>query len=361
MDVRLSTEQCELRDQAARISGRLGPSTVASLGDSERSAKLDAALAQAGWRELRVPVERGAPSATAVAVGIVAEQLARGLADTAFLGPTLAAELRRLAGAPEATSTETVALRPDLSGPALAGEPAVALDAFCDSSALVLVPSEGNWTLGSVAIGGRGGGVDLTRPASPIAPGAASRVPGQTKPISSCGMRQWTALGLATSCADLVGTMQGALDTSVEYARNRRQYARPIGSFQAVQHLLADVAVALEGSRSTALHAAWSVDAVEPGDALAFTAAAKAYCSRAAVAACETAIQVHGGIGNTWECVAHLYLRRALLSRDVLGGVGPSLRRVLEHAGVPSARGEGARGEGARGEGARGEGGDGLR
>ena len=61
---------------------------------------------------------------------------------------------------------------------------------------------------------------------------------------------------------------------------------------------------------------------------------AKAYCARAARTVCETAIQVHGGIGNTWECLAHVYLRRALLSSDVLGGAGANLARVLDHHGI---------------------------
>ena len=79
------------------------------------------------------------------------------------------------------------------------------------------------------------------------------------------------------------------------------------------------------------LHAAWAVDALAPDEALAAGSVAKAYCSRAARTVCETAIQVHGGIGNTWECLAHVYLRRALQSSDVLGGTGPSLARVLSH------------------------------
>ena len=66
---------------------------------------------------------------------------------------------------------------------------------------------------------------------------------------------------------------------------------------------------------------------------------AKAYCARAATSVCETAIQVHGGIGNTWECLAHVFLRRALLSGDVLGGIGPNLARVLESRGIGGDRG----------------------
>jgi len=144
----------------------------------------------------------------------------------------------------------------------------------------------------------------------------------------------WTALGLALTCADLVGTMRGAVELAREYASSRKQYGVPIGSFQAVQHLLADAHVATEGSRSAALHAAWAVDALPPSEALAAAALAKAYCARAARPVCETAIQVHGGIGNTWECLAHVHLRRALLSSDVLGGADASLDRVLADHGI---------------------------
>ena len=90
----------------------------------------------------------------------------------------------------------------------------------------------------------------------------------------------------------------------------------------------------MEGSKSVARHAAWAVDALAPADALSASAVAKAYCARAARSVCETAIQVHGGIGNTWECVAHVFLRRALLSSDVLGGVEPNLARVLAARGI---------------------------
>jgi alkylation response protein AidB-like acyl-CoA dehydrogenase len=125
--------------------------------------------------------------------------------------------------------------------------------------------------------------------------------------------------------------MRGAITLACEYAASRRQYGVPVGSFQALQHLLADADVAMEGSRSVALHAAWAVDALAPSEAVAASAVAKAYCARAARSVCETAIQVHGGIGNTWDCLAHVYLRRALLSIDVLGGVGPNLAKVLEY------------------------------
>jgi alkylation response protein AidB-like acyl-CoA dehydrogenase len=159
-------------------------------------------------------------------------------------------------------------------------------------------------------------------------------VAGQVQRLDATDLARWRSLGLAVACADLVGAMRGTLTLATGYARERRQYGAAIGSFQAVQHMLADAHVAIEGSRSIALHAAWAVDALPAGDALAAASAAKAYCARAARSVCETSIQVHGGIGNTWECLAHVFLRRALFSTGVLGGIGDNLRRVLAARGV---------------------------
>jgi Acyl-CoA dehydrogenase, C-terminal domain len=340
MDVRYSPEQQALRDSATQIVDRLGPRGVREIDDAERVAKLDAAIEAAGWRELRAAGDGRAPLASAVEVAIVAEELGRGLADASLLGPTLAADLRRLAGAPPATSVETVVLAPDLStlasqvGGALP-DGGVAIDARQATSALLLIAVPDRKALGEIAIGGPLGGVDLTRPAAGVDPVASvSLMTEAVEDLTAEDVESWTALGLAITCADLVGVMRGAITLACEYVSSRRQYGVPVGSFQAVQHLLADADVALEGSRSVALHAAWAVDALPPAEALAATAVAKAYCARAARAVCETAIQVHGGIGNTWDCLAHVYLRRAVLSTDVLGGVGPNLVRVLEHNGI---------------------------
>jgi alkylation response protein AidB-like acyl-CoA dehydrogenase len=321
MDIRLSPEQEAVRDSVAQVVERLGPKAVAQLDDAERVGKLDAAVNASGWRDLRTAGDDGAPWASGLEAAIIAEKLARGLADAAFVGPTLAAELRRLTGAVRATRNETVALTADLG--ALGAS--VAIDAAGATSALA-VRRGGVF---EVEVGTPLPAVDLTRPSAAV---GLSRTP--VGPLSEDGLTRWTALGLTLACADLVGTMHGAVELACGYAKQRQQYGAPIGSFQAVQHLLADAFVSTEGSRSIALHAAWAVDALSPPEALAAAGAAKAYCSRAARDVCETAIQVHGGIGHTWECLAHVYLRRALLSRDILGGIGPSLARVLAHNGV---------------------------
>ena len=344
MDVRLSPEQDALRDAAAIVVDRLGPGAVGQLDDPERITKLDAAVASSGWRELRVATDDGSPWASAVEVAIVAEELGRGLADVAFLGPTLAAELRRRAGAPPATVAETVVLAAGLGGPAIAdaGLPpgAVAIDGRGAEVALLLVPGPGGHTLVQIPTGAGETGMDLTRaPAALASDPMLVPVDGSTRDLDVDALEAWTAFGLAVTCADLVGTMTGAVQLATDYAAARAQYGRAIGSFQAVQHLLADAFVATEGSRSVARHAAWAVDALAPADALAAASVAKAYCARAARSVCETAIQVHGGIGNTWECLAHVHLRRALLSSEILGGVGPSLTRVLEHQGIGGGHG----------------------
>ena len=351
MDVRLSPEQVALRDSATQVVAHLGPATVAQLDDSERAGKLDAAVVAAGWRELRTPSEDGSPWASAVEVAIIAEELGRGLADVSFLGPTLAADLRRRVGAPTAGGVETVALTPDLTRLVEASEggegvpDAVAVDARGATAALVLLSGRDGPTLGALALGDEVTGADLTRPTARGPDGEpAIPVAGQVKRLDADDLTRWQSLGLAVACADLVGAMRGALTLATDYARERRQYGAAIGSFQAVQHMLADAHVAIEGSRSIALHAAWAVDALPADDALGAASAAKAYCARAARSVCETSIQVHGGIGNTWECLAHVYLRRALFSTEVLGGIGDNLQRVLASRGVGGDSGGGERG-----------------
>jgi alkylation response protein AidB-like acyl-CoA dehydrogenase len=346
MDVRLSFEQQALRDSVAQTVERTGPKTVADLDDHERAAKLDAAIAASGWRDLRVAADGQDPLASAVEVALVAEELARGLADAPFLGPTLAVELRRRAGAAPAAAPEIALFAPDLSGPAIVEEAslapggAVGIDARGAVTALALAPSPAGHLLVTLPVDVTSPRVDLTRPPGLPAAGARLLPVADARPLSKADIDAWTSLGLAITCADLVGTMRGAVRLACGYASVRQQYGKLIGSFQAVQHLLADAYVATEGSRSIALHAAWAVDALPPDEALAACAAAKAYCARAARSVCETAIQVHGGIGNTWECLAHLFLRRAILSTDALGGVGPSLQRVLQYRGL----GDGAHG-----------------
>ena len=128
---------------------------------------------------------------------------------------------------------------------------------------------------------------------------------------------RWQALALVATAADLVGDARGAHAVACDYAKIREQYGKQIGSYQAVAHLLAESLALIEGSVSVLRHAAWAVDELTADEAIRAARVAKIYCARATRTVCETAVQVHGGIGNTWDCLAHVYLRRALTSTEL--------------------------------------------
>jgi alkylation response protein AidB-like acyl-CoA dehydrogenase len=133
-------------------------------------------------------------------------------------------------------------------------------------------------------------------------------------------------LAAVALAAEQVGGAQRVLDMSVDYAKNRIQFGRPIGSFQAIKHKCADMLLEVESAKSAAYYAGWA--AAEDNDELPVTAClAKAYCSEAYFHAAAENIQIHGGIGFTWEHDAHLYFKRAKSSELILGD--PSYHREL--------------------------------
>ena len=124
--------------------------------------------------------------------------------------------------------------------------------------------------------------------------------------------------GTAALCAEMVGGAQKVLETSTDYAKTRHQFGKPIGIYQAVSHKLADMLVLSESGRSATYYAAWAVEADAPDRSLAGSMA-KAYVSDAYRKIAGDGIQVHGGIGFTWEHDMHLYFRRAKASEVTLG------------------------------------------
>jgi alkylation response protein AidB-like acyl-CoA dehydrogenase len=139
---------------------------------------------------------------------------------------------------------------------------------------------------------------------------------------------RWRWQSYVLTAAHLVGAGRGAVDASVSYAKSRHQFSRPIGSFQAVKHLLADAYTAVEMARSQVLVAAlcWAEDEASAPDQ---ATAAAVVAVRAALTAAETAIQVHGGMGYTAEAVPHLYYKRTLLLHNELEAAGASAHRLL--------------------------------
>jgi alkylation response protein AidB-like acyl-CoA dehydrogenase len=135
---------------------------------------------------------------------------------------------------------------------------------------------------------------------------------------------------LAALSLEAVGIAQKALELAVEHARTREQFGRKIGVYQAVSHRLADTYVETELARSLAYWAAWCI-AEDDEQAPVAVAAAKAYCADVAVAACERSIQVHGGMGFTWEHVLHRYYKRALWIQAFGGYARVHRARVASH------------------------------
>jgi alkylation response protein AidB-like acyl-CoA dehydrogenase len=284
MDARLSPEQRDLRAAAAKLADSLGPQSVHDLSDAGRVARLEKAVAATGWRSLRTD------GASGVEVAIVAEEFARGLVDVPYLGPALADGLQ--------ASSE----------PTTIAAGGVAVDARGIARALVL----SGISVEAAKVGDVMAGIDLTK-------GSAELVSPleQVGVISAEHVNRWHALALVATTADLLGAARGAHALACDYAKVRAQYGHVIGSYQAVSHPLAEGLALIEGSVSILRYAAWAVDEAAPDDAIRAAKLAKVYCARAARTVCETSIQVHGGIGNTWECLAHVYLRRALAATEL--------------------------------------------
>lgn len=159
---------------------------------------------------------------------------------------------------------------------------------------------------------------ECTDPAQPVADVDVDAVPLATAPVS---VESALAGPLLAAAADLVGAAGAALDMSVDYARTRQQFGRPIGAFQGIKHALADNYVALERARSLTYAAAARLDDPDssPTDAWQAAALAKAAAGDAALGCARTAVQVHGALGQTWEHDCHLYLRHAWQAAATLG------------------------------------------
>jgi alkylation response protein AidB-like acyl-CoA dehydrogenase len=127
--------------------------------------------------------------------------------------------------------------------------------------------------------------------------------------------------------AETVGVAQKAMEMAVEYARDRKQFGRPIGSYQAVSHRCAQMLLEVEGSRSGAYYAAWCADA-EPDSLPAAASMAKAYSSDAGWRVCGSSLQVHGGIGFTWEHDLHFFMKRAKTNAMLFGSAREHRERL---------------------------------
>lgn len=331
MEIRLSEEQrlfaAAVADAAETVTGvwslGRGPDTVAGPEPGERAWRT---LAETGLLALRLDESDGGSAASCLDVCVAVEQLGRYCVPAPVIGTVLLVEQLRLASADPGLLAElgsgrrraAVALRRDLTDFATDPADACAWDCAGAASAVCVDPTAAQASAYPVV---PRRSVDLTRafgildttggPSHTFAVGAAD--------AGRAGADRLTCFALTVVTADLLGVMQTALDMSVEHARSRRQFGAPIGSFQAIQHVAAECLVSVEATRSALWYAAWAADELPAADALDAARAAKAFASANAVQVAEAAIQIHGGMGMTWEARPHVWLRRVRTGRRLFG------------------------------------------
>ncbi len=299
------------------------------LDGQDDGASLWRELTAAGWTGATVPEEYGGQGLGSIELSLVSEGLGRALAPSRFFGNAAAGLLVEAAGSEEQrrqwlpgfASGEARgavgALHPD--GTALAYD-------VEDAAAVVLV-GDGRAMIASTADCRTEAveGLDITRRLSRVTASESDELGGD---VATAVDRVEVALS-----AELVGVASRAMDLSVEHARTRQQFGRPIGAYQAVSHRCADMLIDVESARSAVLCAAWTADN-DPA-ALPFAASvAKVAAAQGAWRVTTSALQVHGGIGFTWEHDCHLLLRRAAASGRLLGSVDFHLDRVSRLRGL---------------------------
>ncbi|WP_327049433.1 acyl-CoA/acyl-ACP dehydrogenase [Microbispora sp. NBC_01189] len=217
-------------------------------------------------------------------------------------------------------------------------------------TALCAVEASPAAALGGAAGGAVGGAVrgpvrvtpatslDLTRPVATVSfASAPARVVATAGGPETPWVREALLRGAGLLASEQLGIAEWCLATTVAYVRERRQFARPVGSFQAVKHRLADLWLEIAGARAAARNAAARLaEAPIAGDIAVAVAVAQAHCGAVAVHAAEECVQLHGGIGMTWEHPAHLYLKRAKADQIALGTPGDHREALAGPADLPA-------------------------
>ncbi|GAA2403302.1 acyl-CoA dehydrogenase family protein [Actinomadura vinacea] len=306
--------------------------------DDPYDAALWTALARMGVTGLPVPEDLGGAGATWRETAVVMEELGRAVAPVPYLGSSVLAvaalsaagdrELLPAVAAGERIAVPAVPLgtAPDAplggtvraAGGRLTGE--VAGVAGGEAADVLLVPASGGLYAVDAADAVRAPvtSLDMTRrlcdltlsdaPARPVAAGAEAEA----------AVRSALTIGAAMLASEQLGLAERCLDTTVGYLKTRYQFGRPVGSYQGLKHRLADLWTSITQARAVARHAAVCA-ATGDADTAVAVVVAQAHCSAVAVKAAEECVQMHGGIGFTWEHPAHLYLKRAKSSAIALG------------------------------------------
>ena len=337
MDFDLSEDQVALRNGARELlDGLASPTNVRAV--VEHGGGLDdglwGAMCEQGWPVVARPEVEGGLGLGAVEVAVLLEEIGGHAAPAPFASTVLALDAlavgdatgparRLIEGAVGCVawsrSAESVRASGAQGAWTLTGRPDPTPYAPSASVAVVVAASDDGPSLFAVdldAIGrpARESAMDRTR--------ELGWLRFEATPAARLGgidaVERLLDAGAVAACAEMLGGALTVLHLSVEYAKDRVQFGRPIGSFQAVKHRCADMLVDVEGMRSTTYWAAWCLAAGDPEASIA-ASTAKIWCADASKRVMASALQVHGGIGFTWEHDLHLFLKRAQLDQLSFG------------------------------------------
>jgi alkylation response protein AidB-like acyl-CoA dehydrogenase len=315
------------------LEQRFKPERLRELAEGETyDDEVWAELGELGWPGIFLDEAHGGQDLGTVELAILSEELGYALAPVPFLSNAAAGLVLAEAGSdeqkerwlPGIASGETRGTVGVVSN----GEATLVPDA---DSAEVIVLLDGD--SGTVLEAGSAEvepfvTIDLTRRFGRVRADGGEPLAGDPGPALDR-----IAVALA---AELVGVAQRALEMAVDYARERKQFGRPIGSYQAVSHACAQMLLEVESARSTTLYAAWTAEA-EPESLSLAASMAKAYASDAGWRVTAASLQVHGGIGFTWEHDLHFFLKRARTDGQLFGSANQHRERVAELAGLSRA------------------------
>jgi alkylation response protein AidB-like acyl-CoA dehydrogenase len=363
MNLELNEEQTALRDTTRRFLAERAPISghVRELLD-DPSGVTDTVwrgLADLGTTGLLVPAEYGGAGMTMVEAGIVAEELGAALHPGPWLSTAVAAPralarfgaedptaAKLLTGIADGTTIATVG--PLDGGPVAQGPEATlraefaVLDAAAADVLLVFAEDPDGIALFAVQTDSPGvsvtsePGIDQTRKQFRVALDDASAH--RLGTASSDAVAAVVDDVLIATAADALGAARAVMDLAVEYAKVRTQFGQAIGSFQAIQNLCVDMYETVELARSGVIHALWAADNADADERHFSALRAKAFAGRLATVG-DTAIQVFGGIGYTWEHDAHLYLKRLLSWSEFLGGPDRYLTELGARLAHPDSKG----------------------
>lgn len=360
MNFQLNDDQQAIKRTARELlASRYRPETVRELAADERGFTDEQweELARLGWPGVVVPDADGGLGLGAVELVVIHEEIGYALAPTPLLSTVSAALLLVAAGSPEQRQRwlpqlaqgelrGTIAVWDERSGWAPDGSELESVDGRL-SGTKVAVPDAANVAILIVAgADGRHFLVNSDDPGVTVAPQRSLDPTRKLYTVTLSGAQAEELRGGARDritrayativtalAAENVGVAQRALEMAVGYAKDRKQFGRPIGSYQAVSHRCAQMLLEVESARSLCYWAGWALDH-EPGVAVRAASMAKAYASDAGFRVTAAALQVHGGIGFTWEHELHFFLKRAKANGHAFGDARWHRDRVAELSGL---------------------------